>query len=91
MTKITDTINADWLVKTDNMSADFQNGLINITEFSNDQLTYLIYFNWGYSGPNVDECTIMAENELINRGLAFDNELADKIERECEWYYSSVY
>ena len=91
MTKITDNINADWLIKTDKMSSDFQNGLINITEFSNDQLTYLIAFNWGYSGPSVNECTIMAENELINRGLAFDNDWAELIERECEWYYSSLY
>ena len=87
MTKITDNIDSDWIVKTNNMAVDFENGLINITDFTNDQLHHLIYFNWGYSGPSTNESAIIAENELIARGCPYNDELGDEIELACSWHY----
>lgn len=87
MNKVTDTINTEWLITTDNMALDYENGLNNITDFSNDQLTYLIYFNWGYSGPSITHMTNAAENELAARGLAYNNELAEVINELAESYY----
>ena len=87
MIKVTDTINTEWLITTNNMAYNLENGLNNITDFSNDQLHYLIYFNWGYSGPSITDMTIDAENELIGRGLAYNNELAQAIDELAECYY----
>ena len=87
MIKVTDTINTEWLITTNNMANNLENGLNNITDFSNDQLHYLIYFNWGYSGPSITDMTNDAENELIARGLAYNNELAEAIDQLCEELY----
>ena len=87
MNKVTDTINTEWLITTNNMAYNLENGLNNITDFSNDQLHYLIYFNWGYSGPSITNMTIDAENELTARGLAYNDELAEEIVNKAEELY----
>lgn len=87
MNKATDTINTEWLITTDNMANDYENGLNSIIDFSTDQLHYLIHFNWGYSGAGVAKATICAENELAARGLAYNNELAELLVELAEPYY----
>lgn len=87
MNKVTDTINTEWLITTDNMANDYESGINKISDFSNDQLHYLIYCNWGYSGPSITDMTNDAENELTARGLAYNNELAEAIELVASNYY----
>lgn len=74
-----DTINKDWLIKTNELADLYDAGEKDITEFTVDQLHYLIYWNWGYSGPGSVPETKTAEAELIRRGNPFDVDYAVSI------------
>ncbi len=76
---ITDNINKDWLIKTNELADLYDAGEKDITEFTVDQLHYLVYWNWGYSGPVSVPETKTAEAELIRRGNPFDVDYAVSI------------
>lgn len=76
---ITDNINKDWLIKTNELADLYDAGEKDISEFTVDQLHYLIYWNWGYSGPVSVPETKTAETELIRRGNPFDVDYAVSI------------
>jgi hypothetical protein len=76
---ITDTINKDWLIKTNELADLYDAGEKDISEFTIDQLHYLVYWNWGYSGPVSVPETKAAEAELIRRGNPFDVDYAVSI------------
>ena len=80
-------INKEWVINTSNLADLYDAGEISIKEFSNDQLQWLIYWNWGYSGPYTAPETKTAENELIARGCPYDQELAEQLETKTSNYY----
>jgi len=80
-------INKEWLINTNNLADRYDAGEISITEFSNDQLQWLIYWNWGYSGAFAAPETKTAEYELIARGNEYNQEYAELIETEASKYY----
>ncbi len=77
-------INSAWIELTGKMADLFEEGLIDISRFSEEQLQYLIYFNWGYSGRGECEQTKSAKKELTLRNQEFNLELAEKIVIETE-------
>lgn len=75
-----DTINEDWVVNTDRMATQFEDGIISATDFSNDQLQWLIYWNWGYSGAGIAKVTTNAIAELNARGIEVNSDIAEAID-----------
>jgi len=84
---ITDTINKDWLLDTTNLADAYEAGEVSISEFTNDQLHWLIYFNWGNSGAYQVPETTVSLNELAARGVVYNGELAELIENKTQQYY----
>lgn len=82
-----DDINSDWLVYTGELADKLEAGEIGITEFSNDQLQWLVYYNFGYSGAWVTKETQLAEAELIRRGTPYNSEYAELIVEKAEEFY----
>jgi hypothetical protein len=82
-----DNIDKEWLINTNNLADLYDAGEISITEFSNDQLQWLIYWNWGFSGTYVAPEAKTAENELIARGVEYNQEYAELIETKASNYY----
>lgn len=88
---VTDKINQTWLEYTNQLAGDFE--LFRETDpefikrFSNDQLHYLVLFNWGYSGAVIMKETLAAEAELIARNCPYNQELAEEIEALAEEFY----
>ena len=75
-----DTINKEWLDATEVLANKYENdNSVGLSEFSDDQLHYLIYWNWGYSGPVVVNETKEAEAELIRRGRTLNDDRAVEI------------
>ena len=84
---ISDNINENWLNKTDELADLFERGEISIEQFSNDQLHYLIYWNFGVSGVHIMPETILAEKELEYRGEPYNEEYAELINAAAEEHY----
>ena len=74
-----DKINENWLIRTDELASELEKGNITIDRFSDDQLVWLIYYNWGYSGAYIMPETKLAEAELINRGNPYNSEYAEQL------------
>lgn len=82
-----DTINKDWLIETNNLADQLEAGEIGLDKFTDDQLHYLIYWNWGYSGPVTVNETKESEAELIRRGRPFNVDHAIEIADITEELY----
>ena len=82
-----DKINENWLIRTDELASELEKGNITIDRFSDDQLVWLIYYNFGVSGAYTMPETKLAEAELINRGNPYNSEYADKLIEVIEEYY----
>ena len=80
-------INKEWLINTNDLADRYDAGEISINEFSNDQLQWLVYWNWGFSGITTAKQTEAAENELIARGCPYNQELAEQLELAASNYY----
>jgi hypothetical protein len=82
-----DTINKEWLIETSNLADLYEAKEIGLDKFTDDQLHYLIYWNWGYSGTTMVNETKESEAELISRGRPFNDYRAtiivDKAEEFC--------
>jgi hypothetical protein len=74
-----DTINKEWVIQTSELADLYEAKEIELDKFTDDQLHYLIYWNWGYSGPVVVNETKEAEAELIRRGRPFNVDRAAEI------------
>ena len=81
-----DNINETWVILTDEMADKFERGYINIDRFTDDQLMFLIYWNFGYSGINTVEETNKAMAELEYRGNPYNEEYAQQIVDKTEDY-----
>ena len=79
-----DNINENWLNKTDELADLFERGDINIDRFTDDQLHYLIYWNFGVSGVSIMPETKAAEAELIKRNNPYSEEYAELISNKAE-------
>jgi len=79
-----DIINSEWIIKLDQMVEDYIHNKIGILDFSNDQLQYLIYWNFGYSGITTSDYAINAENELNARGIKYNEALVEEINEKAE-------
>ena len=82
-----DKINENWLIRTDELASELEKGYITIDRLSDDQLVWLIYYNWGYSGAYIMPETQLAEAELINRGNPYNWEYAERLVELTEEYY----
>jgi len=82
-----DTITTDWIKRIETLAMSLERGENVISEFSNDQLHYLIYWNFGYSGITTSDYTIMCEDELNNRGIRYSEKLAESINEKAEELY----
>lgn len=82
-----DIINREWLNKVNDIAEAYENGRAGIIDFSNDQLQYLIYWNFGYSGCSESDYSKNCRAELIARGLEYSEEHAESIEALAEQYY----
>ena len=80
-------ITREWLNELQDKANLYEDNKIPIIDFDNDQLQYLIYWNWGYSGVAEAADTINAKNELIARGLEYDAKRAEEISELCEEFY----
>ena len=74
-----DKINENWLIRTDELASELEKGNITIDRFSDDQLVWLIYYNFGVSGVYTMPETKLAEAELINRGNPYNSEYAEQL------------
>jgi hypothetical protein len=74
-----DTINKEWVIQTSDLADLYEAKEIELDKFTDDQLHYLIYWNWGYSGPVVVNETKESEAELIRRGRPFNVDRAVEI------------
>lgn len=84
---ISDIINENWVNSTDELAHKLEQKHISIERFTDDQLHYLIYFNFGVSGAYTMPETAMAEKELIRRGNPYNQEYAEAVEKEASNYY----
>ena len=81
-----DNINREWVIRTNELADLYDNKKVNLTEFSDDQLIYLAYWNWGYSGAAKAKEALECEADLIRRGNPYNQEYADKLLDLCEDY-----
>jgi len=81
------TLDYDWLVAMNAMAdkAEADKSYLNI--MTTEQLCYLVYWNWGYSGPSNTEVTKAAINELVSRGVTNYNEIGEMVDKQVEQYY----
>ena len=82
-----DNITTDWIKQIETLAMSLERGQKVISEFTNDQLHYLIYWNFGYSGITISDYTIMCENELNARGIRYNEKLAQLIVDKAEELY----
>lgn len=81
------TFDYDWLVAMNAMADKAENDHGYLPVMSNEQLCYLVYWNWGYSGPSNTEVTKAAINELVARGIENYNEIGEMVEEQVSQYY----
>lgn len=82
-----DTIDKQWLEETNHLANMFEDGELSISRFTNDQLLWLIYWNFGYSGAATAEPAKLAMNELAARGRIYDQNEAEAIEQVASKFY----
>lgn len=87
MTIVSDNINEDWVNRTDELADRLEQGDISIYSFSDDQLHYLIYWNFGVSGVSIMPETIKAQEELIRRDNPYNEEYAELVSDKAAEYY----
>ena len=73
-----------WMIKTEMLGGFYERGSAELSEFTNDQLHYLIYENFGHSFEPTTKETKSAIKELVSRGAEYDPELAKQINQEIE-------
>ena len=81
-----DNINENWVIRTDEMAYKFEQGDLTVDKFTDDQLTYLIYWNFGVSGVSIMKETKLAEEELIRRGNPYSEDYAEELNAKTEDY-----
>jgi hypothetical protein len=86
---ITDKINLTWVDKIERLADKLERGekVYALSNFTNDQLHYLIYWNFGYSGIATSDYTIVCEDELNSRGIRYNEKLAQLIVDKVEELY----
>ncbi len=82
-----DNLSRDWLIRTNELADLYEAKEINLDEFSDDQLIYLIYWNWGYSGPSKVNEVKDCEAELIRRNNPYTEDYAIKLIELTEEFY----
>ena len=79
-----DNINENWVIRTDELADLFERKDISIDSFSDDQLMYLIYWNFGVSGVYTMPETKLAEEELIKRNNPYSEEYAELVSNKAQ-------
>ena len=82
-----DNINENWVIRTDELADLYERGDISIDSFSDDQLMFLIYWNFGVSGVFIMPETKLAEEELIKRNNPYNEEYAELVIKAAEEFY----
>ncbi len=78
-------IDYDWLVEMNSLADKAENDYNILNVMTNEQLSYLVYWNWGYSGPNC-QITNEAIKVLNARGVDY-NMLGEQMEELASQYY----
>jgi hypothetical protein len=79
-------IDYDWLVEMNSVADLAENDYTILQLMSNEQLSYLVYWNWGYSGVCMVEVASKAKSILISRGVDYES-LGAEIEELVSQYY----
>lgn len=82
-----DNINENWIIRTDELANQFELGQIGLDRFTDDQLMYLVYWNFGVSGVRTMPETIKALSELIRRDNPYNEDYAELVNTKAEEYY----
>lgn len=82
-------INIDWLRDVDQRATDCEKGIIGVDALTTDQLQYLVYWNWGYSGVTVPGEVKRAKAELEKRGTPYSHDYAERLDAAAEKFYSA--
>lgn len=80
------TIDYDWLVNTNDLADKAEKDNSIIENMTDEQLSFLVYFNWGYSGPSNCQETRKAIEVLVARGVDY-NTLGEQVESVVSQYY----
>lgn len=72
--QIRDIINAEWAERTDVLAGYSYTQPDLIKGFTNDQLAFSIYWNFGISGADTHRLAKLALSELNTRGVEYNNE-----------------
>jgi len=84
---IKDTINSDWVNRLHDKANLYEDNKIPLKEFTDSELYFLIYWNWGYSGVSSAADTINSIKELKARGIEYNEALAEEINELTEGLY----
>lgn len=79
-------IDYDWMVETNAIADEAEQDHTILQLMSNEQLSFLVYWNWGYSGTGIAEVTQAATKILVARGVDY-NTLGEQIEEVVSQYY----
>ena len=79
-------IDYDWLVETNAIADEAEADHTILQLMTNEQLSFLVYWNWGYSGIALVEVTKRAIGVLNARGVDY-NTLGAEVEAIVEQYY----
>ena len=77
-------IDYDWMVEMNSVADKAENDYNLIKDMTDEQLAYLVYWNWGYSGPII-EATKEATKVLVARGVDY-NTLGELVNEQTEQY-----
>jgi hypothetical protein len=78
-------IDYDWMVEMNSVADKAENDYNLIKDMTDEQLAYLVYWNWGYSGAQNADVTKAAINELAARGVDY-NTLGELVNEQTEQY-----
>lgn len=81
-----DNIDYDWLVECNDVADLAEKDHTILQLMTNEQLSFLVYWNWGYSGCIMAEATSKAIKILTARDVDY-NTLGAEVEAVVEQYY----
>jgi hypothetical protein len=79
-------IDYDWLVEMNSLADKAENDHSILGTMTDEQLSYLVYWNWGYSGAIMAEVTRAAIKVLSARGVDYEL-LGEQMEELASQYY----
>lgn len=79
-------VDYDWLVEMNEYADKAEQDHSILDSMTDEQLSYLVFWNWGYSGAVMAEVTEQAIKVLVARGVDYEL-LGEQVDQACEQYY----